>query len=988
LLLKRILAGRISRAVILQSVSLTKLHYMKSDQWQKIEQIFHAALQCKPEDRDNFLKETCAEDSGVYADVQALLASYEKDDEFFEDSASALAAEMFSDRVGETIGPYEVLSELGSGAMGVVYLAQDVRLGRKIALKLLPSQFTNDKDRLRRFQQEARAASALNHPNILTVHEVEQRSGLHYIATEFVDGVTLRQHMNTRRMSLDEVLNITIQVASALQAAHAAGIAHRDIKPENIMIRSDGYIKVLDFGLAKLAEKDMSPATAETNPGVVMGTPRYMSPEQARGLHIDLRTDIFSLGTVIYEMVTGTAPFEGDTTSDIIAALIKDDPERMCSKVPELPVEFEQVVNKALAKDPDQRYQTVAAFLSELQHLKDEIKLNALVQTGANSSRTSLKESKQTIRTRGITSSDPQQQKTEPLTKQTGIRWTIAALVLLFVAAVVTLVSLNRHKTNSNTKITTAAGLLTNRDGFISAARFAPDGKRIIYSAGFEGKPVELFYGSIEGSESRSAGIESAALKSVSRSGKIAVLLNFELSWADGYNGTLAILPAQGGKPEPGIEGVNDAAFAPNDSIAIVRSVGGEQQLEYPAGNVLYKSPGWMSYPRFSPKGDKIAFFEHPLGDFSGSIAVYDLASKKKTDISTEWQSLKGLAWNPKNDEIWFGGSRFGKITSINAVSLSGDVRMKLYELPAIGVRVDDISDDGKMLITQGTNHSTMRILRGDAETEAVDPKFAWSTSVDISADGKLLLFYQWGYEVSAAADANEVYLRRPEPSDPIKLGSGKALALSPDTKWALALQQTKPLPQLVLLSTSLGDSRTLPNHGMKEYDYASFFPDGQRILFTGIEARDGAFIRSFVQDVNTGEVKSLTDEGTVALRVSPDGKRVITLQPDNTYYIQSLDGGEAKTIEGFEPDDEPIQWSDDSRAVYAIGPGEFATKIYRVDLATGNRKEWKDIDPPIKVGLVGLEVNPGGILITPDGKVCVYTYWILLQHILPASIE
>ena len=190
---------------------------------------------------------------------------------------------MFADVVGETIGPYEVLSELGSGAMGIVYLAQDVRLGRKIALKLLPPQFTNDKDRLRRFQQEARAASALNHPNILTVYEVEQRAGLHYIATEFVDGVTLRQHMNTQRMSLDEILKVAIQVASALQAAHAAGIAHRDIKPENIMIRSDGYIKVLDFGLAKLAEKEFSPATPETNPGVVMGTPRYMSPEQARG---------------------------------------------------------------------------------------------------------------------------------------------------------------------------------------------------------------------------------------------------------------------------------------------------------------------------------------------------------------------------------------------------------------------------------------------------------------------------------------------------------------------------------------------------------------------------------------------------------------------------------------------------------------------------------------------------------------------------------
>jgi len=970
---------------------------MKADQWLKIEQIFDEALQRKPEERDNFLKETCVGESAVYDNVKALLTSYEKDDEFFEDSASALAAEMFADRVGETIGPYEVLSELGSGAMGVVYLAQDARLGRKIALKLLPSQFTNDKDRLRRFQQEARAASALNHPNILTVHEVEQRSGLHYIATEFVDGVTLRQHMNTRRMSLDEVLNIAIQVASALQAAHTAGIAHRDIKPENIMIRSDGYIKVLDFGLAKLAEKDLSPATAGTNPGVVMGTPRYMSPEQARGLEVDLRTDIFSLGAVVYEMVTGKVPFDGLTTSDIIAALIKDEPESMSLSVPELPSVFEQVVNKALTKDPDLRYQTIAEFLSDLQRLKNEIQLDALVRTNSDGSRFLFEDlgNPQTTRTRGLSSTDPHaQRKTKQLLTNISNKWTVGVslgvLVVVATVAIAAVVSLNRRKSASIATISTPHSL-TNRDGFISATRFAPDGKRIIYSAGFDGKPLELFFTDVQGSESQSAGIQSAALKSVSRSGKIAVLFNFELNWSDGYNGTLVILPAEGGKPEVMMDGIDDAAFAPDgNTFAIMRSVMGEQQLEYPAGHVLYKSSGWMSYPRFSPKGDKIAFFEHPLGDFSGSIAVFDLASQKKTDISTDWKSLKGLAWNPKNDEIWFGGSKVGRLLSINAVSLSGLVRMKVYEVAGMGARVDDISDDGKMLITQGSNHSTMMILEGSkSATEApVGSQFAWSTSADISADGKALLYYEWGYETSNHFGENAVYLRKLDRSERVQLGLGKALALSPDGNWALALQQTSPQPQLVLLSTSPGESKTLQNHGIKEYHYASFFPDGRQILFTGVEAREDAAIRSYVQDVNTGEVHPLTEELTVALRVSPDGKRVITLQPDKTYYIQPLYGGEPKAIPGLETDDEPIQWSDDGRALYVIGPGEFATKIYRVNLATGDRREWKNIDPPNKVGLVGLELNPGGILITPDGKVCVYTYWILLQQILTTSID
>jgi eukaryotic-like serine/threonine-protein kinase len=563
-----------------------------------------------------------------------------------------------------------------------------------------------------------------------------------------------------------------------------------------------------------------------------------------------------------------------------------------------------------------------------------------------------------------------------------------AVLTLLLLAVVVAVLSLNRPKTSVSSRISESAHRLTTRDGFISAARFAPDGKGVVYSAGFDGKPVELFFADVEGSQSRSAGIPSAALKSVSRSGKIAVLFDFELNWADGYNGTLAILPADGGKPEAMIEGVDDAAFAPDGTFAIFRSVMGEQQLEYPAGHVLYKSSGWMSYPRFSPKGDKIAFFEHPLGDFSGSIAVFDLASQKKTNISTGWQGLKGLAWNPITDEIWFGGSGVGKRLSVNAVSLSRQLRMNLYELPGVNARIEDISDDGKMLINQGTNHSTMMISQGKSETEAVDSRFAWSTSVDVSADGKLLLFYQWGYEAKDPSDVITVYLRKLDSLEPVKLGPGKALALSPDGKWALALQQTGSQPRLVLLSTSPGESKVLPDRGIKEYHYASFFPDGRRILFTGLEAPQEAAIRSYVQDLDTGEVHPLTEEWTVALRVSPDGKSVITLQPDKTYYIQPLNGGEPKPIPGLEPDDEPIQWSDDGRAVYVKGPGEFATKIYRVNLETGERREWKDIDPPNKVGHVGLEVNPGGILITPDGKICIYTYWILLQQILSASIN
>jgi Tol biopolymer transport system component len=543
-------------------------------------------------------------------------------------------------------------------------------------------------------------------------------------------------------------------------------------------------------------------------------------------------------------------------------------------------------------------------------------------------------------------------------------------------------------------KIDQTSSQLTNQDGFISAARFGPDGKRVFYSAGFDGNPLELFYNNGDAAESQSARIESASLKSVSRSGKLAVLVNFELNWSDGYNGTLQILPAGGGPPEQVIEGVDDAAFAPDDTFAILRTgLNGEQRLEYPEGTILYKSGGWMSYPRFSPKGDKIAFFEHPVGDYSGSIAVLDLASKKTTYITSDWQALKGLAWNPKTNDIWFGGSKENKTVSINAVSLSGQLQKRLYAVAGQNARVEDISDQGRILINQGTNHTTMIMLHDKLPGEVVKTPGAWSTSADISPDGKTLLFYQWGYESSDGSDVSGVYLQRLEGSQPVKLGPGKALALSPDGNWALSLQParlqlpTRPQPQLILLPTSQGQPKPLSNPGIKEYYFASFFPDGKQILLTGVEARDGASIRSFVQDVDTGQLRPFTEEGTTALRISPDGQRVITLQPDKTFYIQNLHGGDPKEIQGLERDDEPIQWSEDGRAVFVKAAGDFATKIYRVDLATGKREEWKDIDPPNKVGLVGLEINPGGILITPDGKVCLYTYWILLQQILSASV-
>jgi serine/threonine protein kinase/tetratricopeptide (TPR) repeat protein len=372
---------------------------MIPERWRRIKELFHSALERAGGERRAFLDEACAGDAETRAEVESLIAAHERDGDFLEAPAVALVAgELVNSQAeleaGRRIRSYRIVGTLGEGGMGKVYLAEDTRLGRKVALKLLPASFVEDEERVRRFEQEARAASALNHPNILTIHEIGTDGALRFIATEFVEGRTLREHLSRREQaSLPEVLEIAIQVAAALSAAHAARIVHRDIKPENIMLRPDGYVKVLDFGLAKPTEQETPPrgssstaatgvdsfskALVNTRPGMVMGTARYMSPEQARGFEIDARTDVWSLGVVLYEMLSGRAPFEGPTNSDVMASVLQRDPRPLAEHAPGVPAELERIVLKALSKDREERYQTVRELALDLRRLKQRLEFEA-----------------------------------------------------------------------------------------------------------------------------------------------------------------------------------------------------------------------------------------------------------------------------------------------------------------------------------------------------------------------------------------------------------------------------------------------------------------------------------------------------------------------------------------------------------------------------------------------------------------------------------
>jgi serine/threonine protein kinase len=376
---------------------------MQADRWQKIEALFHQALEQSLQNRAVFLAAACGNDSELRKEVESLLATHQQGGGVLADTASDLAAEwakvnqQFSPPQKsyrteqlklQQFGPYQVITKLGKGGMGDVYLAEDTRLRRKVALKLLPVELTNHKDWLRRFELEALAASATNHPNIITIYDIGKTDGAHFIAAEYVEGKTVRQMIDAGRLDASTAMDIAAQAAGALAAAHAAGVHHRDIKPENIMVRPDGLVKVLDFGLAKQAKTPSLVASSNattvveilTAPGMVVGTPQYMSPEQARGLTVDYRTDIFSLGSVLYEMLSGRAAFAGTELIEVMAAVAHREPEALNKLVPEIPAGLEQIVNHAMLKDRERRFQTAGELQLELKELKQELELEARVK--------------------------------------------------------------------------------------------------------------------------------------------------------------------------------------------------------------------------------------------------------------------------------------------------------------------------------------------------------------------------------------------------------------------------------------------------------------------------------------------------------------------------------------------------------------------------------------------------------------------------------
>ena len=474
--------------------------------------------------------------------------------------------------------------------------------------------------------------------------------------------------------------------------------------------------------------------------------------------------------------------------------------------------------------------------------------------------------------------------------------------------------------------------------------------------------------------ESRSLGLGRAELLAVSSTGEMALSLGSHPvgTWIN--VGTLARAPLAGGAPRPVLEDVEWADWSPDgNSLAVVRSVGGRDRIEYPIGKVLYEtSGGWISYPRVSPKGDFVAFMDHPnQGDDGGSVAIVDV-SGHKTELTREWYGTQGLAWSPDGQEVWFTASELGLFHYITAVNLSGKQRL-VTRVPGSLV-VFDIWRDGRVLLARADRRREVMALYAGQTKERDLSWLDYSYPADLSADGKTLLFDEEGIGGGVQyGNAQEltyaVYIRNTDGTPAIRLGEGGATALSPDQKWAIVQTPSSP-EQLRLLPTGAGETQSLTNDSIN-HQWARWFPDGKRFVFSGNEPGKG--VRLYMQDVSGGKSKTISPEGidAQAFAISPDGQLIVGIGSDQKGYLFSSTGADPRIVNGMEPGDIPINWSQDARSIYLYRTGEVPAKVYRLELATGKKTVWKQIAPLDPTGVSTI----GPILMTPDGKTYVYGF-------------
>ncbi len=847
-----------------------------------------------------------------------------------------------SGMIGETLRHYRIEAKLGAGGMGVVYRALDTHLDRFVAVKVLPSTAVANADRRARFSQEAKSASALSNRHIVTIFDIDtgQVDGqpVDFIAMEYVAGKTLDRLIGRKGIRLNEALRYAIQIADGLVAAHNAGIVHRDLKPANVIVNENGEVKILDFGLAKLTEAEEPDvfavtqsvhvdAVLRTEAGTIIGTVAYMSPEQADGHTVDARSDIFSFGAVLYEMVTGKRAFTGDSKLSTLASVLHSEPLPLSQVGQGIPRDVERIINRCLRKDPQRRWQSMADIKVALEDVLEELEAGKL---GLPDGSAAIQKPRRSLR---------------------ALLWPAITLVALGAGGYASWRFLKPAQPTFER--------LTYRRGEIPSAKFSPDGQTVVFSAQWATEPTNIFSMRPGNREYRPLDLPEGRILSISSTGDMAILLG---PTTNGTAGTLARVPLSGGAPREILENVNDADWSPDGStLAVSRTVGGKNRIEYPIGSVRYENDGRPpQLLRVSPKGDLIAFFEQDkdVGDYT--VTVLDMKGGKRT-LSRGWQALGGLAWSPNGSEIWFGGAKAGGEPALRAVTVSGKERM-IVETPA-SMLVDDITRDKKVLVTVVDTRLGISALAPGSKQESDLSWFDASRVYDISADGKTILFVELSY---GQARNPAIYLRKTDGAQAVRLGDGNRPVLSPDGKFVACILNNGPKTELSLLPTGPGEARTFSTPGM-HYERVEWFPDGQKLLFTGNEPNRP--MRTYLQDIRGGAPMAITSEGTTAAHVSPDGKYVTSVVRDKLSVLPIA--GIATQMIDVQPGDSVIRWSADGRSLFLRqNEGLTAMKINRLELASRHEEPWKELKPADPVG-----VQIGQVVMTPDGNAYAYSF-------------
>ncbi len=826
-------------------------------------------------------------------------------------------------------GRYVVERELGRGGMGQVLLARDQRLKGRIAIKLLPLRIGSERE-LQRLEREAQLIGSLGHPNVVEVHDLGSFEGRPFIVEELLEGVTLRERLTQRPLPLEQTLDIAAQVARGLAAAHDRSLVHCDVKPENVFIGKDARVKILDFGIARATAVQPAPASSTdverstSTPPVFAGTPAYSSPEQLRCGTVDHRSDIFSLGAVLYEMLAGQRAFERGTILEAASAVLNSAPLPLPERIP---ADVRRIVWRCLDKNPDRRFQSAKDLAFQLEGVAARLTL-------------------------------PRRAR----------RFVTVALAIACIATIIAAALLGARQRRS---VPPSHRQISFLPGAVWTARFGPDGREVFFTEAFDGSPPRVYTTRTGSTEYQRLDLRDAVLLGVSARGQLAVLSNPQFRGSD-YFGTLAVVSPAGGAPRELLENVDSADWAPDGSmLAVTRRVGGQQRLEYPAGTVLFQTTGWVSRPRVSPSGDRVAFLHHPeLTSPRGAVVVVDRLARITT-LAGGWDEVTGAAWSPDGSEVWFSASAPdppGAPAALRAVSLDG--KQRLLSQTSGDLKLDDVSRDGAVLVTTPQRYVGIAAFNGGRERDLSirDEQMLQ----DLSRDGSQILF-----TINPRTPDGEglLFVRNTDGSPPVQLASGYGGALTPDGKWALIFPADSSARPLSLVPTGHGAARTL-QHVALAVSWATFFPDGRRALLVGQEPAKATRLYEFT--LEGGSLRAISEEGVNPWHaaVSPNGHLVAGTDARARVTLYSPDGADPVPVAEATPGEIPYGWTSDG-ALLVGRPLEPVAEIHRIDLRAHRRASWKIIRP----------TAPGAyavrkVFISPDKETFAYSYISWKTHL------